>query len=68
MWNQGNISREIMKNKKVKFRLMIPYQLLSGNMNLREVPCSHSTPLDGVENEYHKEMIDADSFQQPSVQ
>ncbi len=47
---------------------MIPYQQLSVNMNMREVPSSHSTPLDGVENEYQKEMIGADSFQQPSVQ
>jgi len=32
-----------------------------------EVPCSHSKPLDGVENEYKNEMIGADSFLQPSV-
>ena len=68
MWEEGNITREIMKNKKVKFRLNIPYQQLSGNMNLREVPCSHSKPLDGVENESQNEMIGADSFLQPSVQ
>jgi len=68
MWEEGNITREVMKNKKVKFRLNIPYQQLSGNMNLREVPCSHSKPLDGVENESQNEMIGADSFLQPSVQ
>jgi len=67
MWEQGNISQTVMKNKRVKFRLMIPYQQLSGNMNLREVPCSRSKPLDGVENEHQNEMIGADSFLQPSV-
>ncbi len=29
MWEEGNITREVMKNKKVKFRLNIPYQQLS---------------------------------------
>ena len=67
MWEEGNITREVMKNKKVKFRLNIPYQQLSGNMNLREVSCSHSKPLDGVDNENQNEMIGADSFLQPSV-
>lgn len=67
MWEKGNITREVLKNKKVKFYLNIPYQELSGNMNLREVPCSHSKPLDGVENELKNEMISADSFLQPSV-
>jgi hypothetical protein len=67
MWEEGNITREVLKNKKVKFRLNIPYQQLSGNMNLREVPCSRSKPLDGVENECENEMIGADSFLQPSV-
>jgi hypothetical protein len=51
----------------VKFRLKIPYQQLLGNLNLREIPCSRSTPLDGVENEYENEMIGADPVLQPSV-
>lgn len=67
MWEQGNITRVVREKKKVKFHLNIPYQELSGNMNLREVPCSHSTPLDGVEDESENEMIGADSFLQPSV-
>ncbi len=67
MWERGNISRVVSEKKKVKFHLKIPYQELSGNMNLREVPCSHSTPINGVENEPINEMIGADAFLQPSV-
>lgn len=55
------------KNKTMKFKLKIPYQQLSGNMNLREVPCSQSKTLDGFENEKIKEMIGAETFLQPSV-
>ncbi len=62
MWEDVNITREVLKNKKVKFRQNIPYQQLSGNMNLRKVPCSHSKPLDGVEDEYQNEMIGAIHF------
>jgi len=39
MWDKKMISREVNKNKKVKFKLKIPYQLISGNKNLREVSC-----------------------------
>jgi transposase InsO family protein len=67
LWQEGNITRRVLKNKKVKFNLNIPYQQLSGNMNMREVPCSHSKPLDGVENEHKNEMFGAESFLQPSV-
>lgn len=67
LWQKDEITRKVLKNKKVKFILNIPYQQLSGNMNLREVPCSHSKTLDGFENELIKEMYGAETFQQPSV-
>ena len=67
LWQEGNITRRVLKNKKVKFNLNIPYQQLSGNMNLREVPCSHSKTLDGFEGEKINEMFGAESFLQPSV-
>ncbi|MBI4646896.1 MAG: hypothetical protein HY738_09965 [Bacteroidia bacterium] len=52
----------------MKCKLKIPYQQLSGNMNQREVPCFQTTTLDGLAFEpVAKEMIGADSFQQPSV-
>lgn len=51
-----------------KFRLLIPYHKLSGNMNLREVPCSPATTLDGLEQvSVLKEMNGAVSLPQPSV-
>jgi len=39
LWNQGKISRTVLKNKKQKFRLLIEAQQVSGNESLREVPC-----------------------------
>ncbi len=39
LWQEGNVTRKVLKNKKVKFNLNIPYQQLSGNMNLWEVHC-----------------------------
>lgn len=46
LWEQGHIKRTIMKNKKVKFKLLIPAQLLSGNESLREVPCLENKTLE----------------------
>jgi putative transposase len=69
-WELGNIKRIVNeKQRKMKFKLMIPYQKLSGNMNLREVPCSPATTLDGLEKvSFFKEMHGAETFPQPSVQ
>lgn len=67
LWDEKKISRSVLKNKKVKFTLKIPYQQLSGNMNPREVPCSQSKILDGFENEKINEMSGAEAFLQPSV-
>jgi transposase InsO family protein len=69
LWEQGHIkSYRDEKKRKITFRLLIPYHKLSGNMNLREVPCSPATTLDGLEQvSEEKEMNGAVSFQQPSV-
>ena len=50
LWNQGKIDRIEKGKNKVKFNLNIPYQLISGNGNLREVSCSNANPLDEGEN------------------
>jgi transposase InsO family protein len=68
-WEQGFIYRIVNeKERKMKFKLKVPYHQLSGNMNLREVPCSTSTTLDGLEKvSVFKEMHSAVTLQQPSV-
>lgn len=70
LWEQGlikTISNE--KERKIRFKLLIPYHQLSGNMNLREVPCSPSKTLDGREMVVVlKEMNGAVTLPQPSVQ
>jgi len=60
----------IIKNdnqRKIKFKLLIPYYKLSGNMNQRAVPCPQPKPLDGVEAENKEEMSGAETSHQPSV-
>lgn len=67
-WNQNHIEALINEEKRtIKFKLKIPYHELSGNMSLREVPCSKPKTLDGFEGENKKEMCGATTFQQPSV-
>lgn len=67
-WEKGLVKRIVNeKERKMRFKLMIPYHQLSGNMNLREVPCSHSTALDGLEKVSFKEMYGAVTLPQPSV-
>lgn len=66
LWNEGLIERKEMKHNKVKFKLKIPYQQLSGNVNRREASCYSLIDLDGrLKNEI--KMIRPESFQ-PSVQ
>ncbi len=60
LWNQGLIQRIVKKNKSVKFQLKIPHYLISGNGNLREVSSSLEERI--------KEVVGANSLQQPSVQ
>jgi len=66
-WDLGNITRIEKDKKKIKFKLNIPYHQLSGNENLREASCSNQETLDGS-NDLLKEVVGADSLQQPSVQ
>jgi len=46
-WEGKLIERKIMDKMKVKFKLKMPYQELSGNESLREVLCSIEQTLDG---------------------
>jgi len=66
LWEEGKISRTVLKNKKVKFKLLIPYQQLSGKMNLREVPCLNSSEFDPQKN-LQNEVSGPEALQQPSV-
>jgi len=66
MWNKNMIVRREYKNKKVKFFSKIPYQKLSGNENLREVPCLNQMALD-VPSDLSSKVNGPDSLNQPSV-
>jgi len=69
LWENNLIERQVLPHKKVKFKLKIPYQQLSGNMNLREVPCLIFEGLDVPEKSQNKEVVELDSPQkQLSVQ
>ncbi len=67
-WEKGLVHAEINhKQRKTKFKLLVPYHQLSGKMSLREVSCPQAKPLDGVEDEKRVEMNGTVSFLQPSV-
>lgn len=69
-WENDLIQRIELGKKKIKFKLKIPYQQLSGNESLREVLCSNETSLNGEEHLYnHKEEVNGanTSNLQPSV-
>jgi putative transposase len=68
-WLEGLIeTKRDEKCRTIKFKLKIPYSQLSGNMSLREVPCSQLTTLDGLAiGSIQTEMIGAETFPQPSV-
>ena len=67
-WRKGNILRCIdTENRKVKFKLMIPYRFinLSGNMSQREASCL----IDDALNGYHQlQKVSDVTTLQPSVQ
>lgn len=69
LWLCGQIQRTVLKYKKVKFRLLIPAQKLSGNESLREVPCLENKTLDEscFLQKNNNEMRELHSFQQLSV-
>ncbi|EIM76375.1 integrase [Nitritalea halalkaliphila LW7] len=56
LWGKGKIEMIKKEKNKVKFKLRIPYQSISGNGSLREVSCTNLTPLDGGENLPYEEV------------
>lgn len=71
-WEKGLVESKIdEKKRKIKFRLLVPYQKLSGDLSLRGL-LLQPKPLDGVEvdknNQELNEMSGAESFQQLSVE
>ncbi|MEO7177124.1 MAG: DDE-type integrase/transposase/recombinase [Sediminibacterium sp.] len=66
LWNQNLITRTVVKNNQVKFKLKIPYQKLSGIGKLKGASCYSLHDLDGhAENQ--KKVVRPDT-PQPSVQ
>jgi len=61
LWEKGEIIRQELKNNKVRFLLKIPYQQISGNRSLRDVPCFLNPNL-------KKEAAGPETLLQPSVQ
>jgi len=69
LWVNNLIERKVLAQKKVKFKLKIPYQELSGNMNLKGVPCLILEGLDVPKKSHDKEVVELDTPQkQLSVQ
>ena len=68
-WQDGLIETKINeKCKSIKFKLTIPYHQLSGITSRKEVPCSQTTTLDGLEfGQNILEMIGAETSLQLSV-
>lgn len=71
-WEKGYIEAKIDEKRRiVKFRLLISYKTLLGDLSLMEVSCYHPKPLDGVEDDNMatlKEMDGAEPFQRLSVE
>lgn len=68
LWNQNKIQRIELTKRKVRFKLLVSHQELSGNKSLREVPCFSFSDLDGRETEYEKVDRPITLLKQPSVQ
>jgi putative transposase len=68
-WENNLIERIEVGKKKVKFKLKIPYQQLSGNESLREVLCSNEPSPNGEDHLYYQEEVNGanTSILQPSV-
>lgn len=67
-WNKDLVKTDINEEKRtMKHYLKIPYHKLSGNMRLREVPCTCPKSPKGGEDYKKTEMIGAETFHQPSV-
>jgi len=65
-WNLGNIKRIVNDFKKVRFKLLIPYNQISVNVSQREVHRLNYLALDGQDN-LHDLVKGAFTFNQPSV-
>lgn len=50
-WEEGLIQRSVSEKKKVKFKLKVPYQQLSGFESLKEVFCADFEALNGRKNQ-----------------
>lgn len=66
LWEDKKISRAVKQNRKVKFRLKIPYQQLSGNGNQSGVPCLNFPAPDEQES-LSKKVNGPKTLKQPSV-
>jgi len=68
LWKMDLIEKRVLNNRKQKFKLKIPYQLLSGNMSSKGVPCLNLDGLNAHLNLNKKEVVELESLQiQPSV-
>lgn len=50
-WEEDLIQRSVSEKKKVKFKLKVPYQQLSGFESLKEVFCADFEALNGLKNQ-----------------
>ena len=50
-WEENLIERTVLDKKKVRFKLKVPYQKLSGFESLREVLCVDYPALNGLDNQ-----------------
>ncbi len=67
-WNRNLIKTQINEDKRtMKHFLKIPYHKLSGNMNLRAVPCSQPKTPDGFDDGKIIEMKGTGTLHQPLV-
>lgn len=67
-YEQGLVETQTDKKKrKMKHKLKVSHQKLSGDMSPRAVPCSFSQALDGIEKKLFGKMSGAAAFIQPSV-
>jgi len=65
-WELGNIKKIVLPKKKIKFKLLIPYNQISGNKDLKEVSCLNSLASERLENSFKEN--GAMSLNQLSVQ
>jgi len=67
-WMEGNILKIEPDKKKVRLKMKIPYQQLSGNTSLGEASCLNPAVLDAKQDLQKKEVVGPETLRQPSVQ